>query len=41
VDDPLGGAPLALRVVDGQAFGDGLVHFLLPFGRWYDDLVET
>jgi hypothetical protein len=41
VDDPLSGAPLALRVVDRQAFGDGLVHFLLPFRRWYDDLVET
>lgn len=41
IDDPAGGAALALRIVDGQVIGHGLVHFLLPFRRWYDDLVET
>lgn len=41
IEDPLGGAPLELSVVDGQVVGEGLVHFLLPFRRWYDDLVET
>lgn len=41
VADPAGGAPLKLHVGGGQVAGDGLVHFLLPFGRWYDDLVET
>lgn len=41
IEDPLGGAPLELGAVDGQVLGEGLVHFLLPFRRWYDDLVET
>ncbi len=41
VADPAGGVPLTLHVRDGQVAGDGLVHFLLPFGRWYEDLVET
>ncbi len=41
IADPAGGAALTLRVVGSQVVGDGLVHFLLPFRRWYDDLVET
>lgn len=36
------GVPLRLRVVAGQALGAGeIVHFLLPFQRWYDNLVFT
>jgi hypothetical protein len=41
VADPAGRAPLKLHVGGGEVAGDGLVHFLLPFERWYDDLVET
>lgn len=41
VADPAGGTPLRLQVRDGQVRGAGFVHFLLPFSRWYDDLVET
>lgn len=41
IEDPAGGTTLALDVVGGQVVGDGLIHFLLPFSRWYDDLVET
>lgn len=36
-----GGAPAALRVAGGRVEGAGVVHFLRPFRRWYDDLIET
>jgi len=33
---------LRLRVTDGQVHGPGaLVHFLIPFRAWYEDLVFT
>jgi len=33
---------VAITVQDGQISpGDGVVHFLLPFRRWYDDLIHT
>lgn len=36
------GEPVRLSVRDMQVAGDGaLVHFLVPFRRWYDDLVFT
>jgi DNA-binding transcriptional MocR family regulator len=36
------GEPIRLRVRDGQLEGtDALVHFLLPFRAWYDDLPFT
>ena len=35
------GQPAAIEVAGGQARGSGVVHFLLPFRRWYDDLVFT
>ena len=36
------GEPIRLRVRDGQLEGtDALVHFLLPFRDWYDDLPFT
>jgi hypothetical protein len=38
---PAGGTTLTLGIVGGQVVGDGCIHFLLPFARWYDDLVET
>jgi Alkylmercury lyase len=41
IEDPAGGTALALSIVGGQVVGDGRIHFLLPFSRWYDDLVET
>ena len=29
-------------IVDGNLHGDdGVVHFPLPFGHWYDDLIHT
>jgi len=38
----LSNTPVTLRVSDGQVYGHGeLVHFSLPFQRWYDDLVRT
>ncbi len=38
-DDP---EPIELVVEAGQVRGwDGVVHFPLPFRRWYDDLIET
>jgi hypothetical protein len=34
--------PVALRVAGGRVFGHGeVVHFALPFRRWYEDLVVT
>lgn len=37
-----GGGALHGRVRDGALQAeDALVHFALPFRRWYDDLVET
>lgn len=34
--------PARYAIVDGALHGDdGLVHFPLPFRRWYDDLVHT
>ncbi|MBI5301338.1 MAG: hypothetical protein HY868_04305 [Chloroflexi bacterium] len=34
--------PIALRVQNGQVVsGDERVHFLVPFRRWYDDLIRT
>lgn len=41
IEDPAGGTTLELGIVGGQVVGDGRIHFLLPFSRWYDDLVET
>ena len=39
---PDGSAPAELRVEDGLARGQGeIVHFPLPFARWYDDLIHT
>lgn len=36
------GSPIVLRVSDGRGVGRGeVVHFLVPFRRWYDDLVYT
>lgn len=36
------GAPATLAVRDGEVSGaDGIVHFLKPFRRWYDDLRHT
>jgi hypothetical protein len=35
------GAPAALDVVGGAVRGRGVIHFLLPFRRWYEDLVFT
>jgi hypothetical protein len=36
------GGPVHLAVVDGRVSGwDGVVHFALPFRRWYDDLILT
>ena len=33
---------ITLDVIDGQVQGHGeVVHFLLPFAQWYDDLVFT
>lgn len=38
-DDP---QPIELAVKTGHVQGwDGIVHFPLPFRRWYDDLIET
>jgi hypothetical protein len=38
----LSGEPIALQVRDGQVSeSDAQVHFLVPFERWYDDLVFT
>lgn len=34
--------PIRLQVKDAQVRHDGaLVHFLIPFREWYDDLVST
>jgi hypothetical protein len=34
--------PLQLDVLAGHLHGwDGVVHFPLPFRRWYDDLIQT
>ena len=35
------GQPAAIAVNDGRLAGDGVVHFLVPFRRLYDDLVFT
>ena len=36
------GRPVTLVVRDRQVSGQGeLIHFLVPFRRWYDDLVFT
>ena len=36
------GYPIYLRVADTQVQGaDALVHFLIPFRSWYDDLTST
>jgi hypothetical protein len=36
------GEPIHLRVSDGKVHGgEALVHFLIPFREWYDDLVST
>ena len=40
--DPTSGLPLKVRVRDGVVLGHGqVVHFLLSFRQWYDDLVFT
>lgn len=39
---PDGSGVAELRIEQGQAHGHGeIVHFPLPFARWYDDLVYT
>ena len=36
------GEPIRLRVQDGQVQGiEALVHFLIPFRDWYNDLTST
>ena len=36
------GGPITLRVRAGEvSASDVLVHFLVPFNRWYDDLIHT
>ena len=36
------GEPIQFVIAAGRVQGwDGVVHFPLPFGRWYDDLIET
>lgn len=36
------GQPWRAEVVDGDLrHDDGAAHFLLPFRRWYDDLIYT
>ena len=36
------GQPVVIQVAGGEAAGHGeLVHFPLPFRRWYDDLIQT
>ncbi len=36
------GKPLALTVEDGRLLPtDAVVHFLVPFARWYEDMVFT
>ena len=36
------GEPVQLRVYGGEVRGsEALVHFLIPFREWYDDLVST
>lgn len=36
------GKPIHLAVADGRVTGwHGVVHFALPFRRWYDDLIRT
>lgn len=35
-------APIRVTIRDGQIAGGGaVVHFLLPFARWYDNLIFT
>jgi len=37
-----GGESIQFAIEAGQLTGwDGVVHFPLPFRRWYDDLIET
>lgn len=39
---PDGEAPVRLIVANGEVHGSGeIVHFSLPFRRWYDDLIRT
>ena len=35
------GEPASYAVENGRLSGAGVVHFLLPFRRWYEDLVYT
>ena len=36
------GVPIRLRLAGGAVAGDGaMVHFLVPFAHWFDDLVHT
>ena len=35
------GQPAAIEIAGGRLRGSGVVHFPLPFRRWYDDLVFT
>lgn len=35
-------APIRIAIRDGELVGGGaVVHFLLPFARWYDNLIFT
>ena len=43
IEAPLGdGESIRLAIEAGRVKGlDGVVHYPLPFRRWYDDLIET
>ena len=43
IEAPIGeGEPIRFSIEAGRVQGwDGVVHFLLPFRRWYDNLIET
>lgn len=34
-------APTQITVSGGRVNGHGVVHFLVPFRRWYEDLIHT
>lgn len=38
---PATGAPLVFDVVDDIVGGEGVVHFLVPVSRFWDDIVHT
>lgn len=38
---PATGAPIAFDVVNGMVNGDGVIHFLVPAARFWDDIGYT